>query len=158
MIDTFHLDAMRQSDPRAWFLEVERRCLEHEAILAAQWDEYWRARHPVRDFASERLAVLEQAPKDLRALGVPLPATAWNLAVEELHRQEAMEIALQAVVMRHASLLWLATRVWEDRGKPGYGPGLVDVAEAELQIGETRAEIAAENARLHRKAMRGEWP
>jgi len=165
VINAYALAAMPD---REWWSAMRARSLEQDAIFA----ELDRMEQPEPfDAALFREAVLLQAPLDLKALGVPLPATCWRKAVDELHRIEAFNLARVETVVQILAPDLLARQSWRMRGAP-YQPWRsldgcaavrvdlepADLIEAELQAGYSLKSLFARLADLDFREKKGQMP
>jgi hypothetical protein len=165
MINAYHLKALSDSD---WWSVLKRRSLEQDAILEAIAK---REAEPTFDPAAFRKAIIEQAPYDLAAIGVPTPFLHWQAMVDETRRQEAMAIARTEIAAQVGVLRGLAVESWLSRKSP-FQPWRsldgcaairvdlepVDLREAELRAGFTLASLRKRLDDLDRRERRGEWP
>jgi hypothetical protein len=173
MIDESHFWRLIPTLPDGeWRELLDRRADSALAVIHECWRrEDVEAKRTAFDPAAFRRTILAQAPADLKALGLTLPATRWREAVDELHRIEAFQYARTGLTMKVLALDLLARQSWIARGSP-YQPwrtldgcaeiGLdldpIDLTEAELQAGYTLKAVTARLGDLDKREQKGLWP
>ncbi len=174
MIDDTRFWALVRSLPDAEaYPMLKARANQAETIIrvAQKREDELAARAPRFDPVAFRKETLAQAPADLKAMGVSLPATRWRDAVAELHRFAAINRVGLDVVLRVLTLELLARQSWHARGAPfqpwrtlaGCAAVRVDLEpadliEAELQVGYTLSSLLARLADLSRTEKKGHHP